>query len=190
MIPALGDGGVDLTALFGNAAPVVMEIGIGRAEALLAMAAADPDTNVLGADVHTPGIAAAVVGIVDAGIDNVRLVHGDALDFVGRLAPGSLAGVRIFFPDPWPKASKRHKRLVTDANLAALVPLVGPGGFVHLATDIADYAEQMAAVCAAHPELDGGLIDRPATRPETRYERKGLDAGRPPVDLWYVRSAP
>jgi len=169
--------------------PTVLEVGIGRAEALLAMAAADPDTDVIGVDVHTPGIAAAVAGITSAGLTNVRLVHGDVLEFIDRVPPGALAGIRVFFPDPWPKTNKRHKRLVTAANLDRLVPLLAPGGFVHLATDIDDYAEQMLAVCGAHPELRGGPIDRPAWRPETRYERKGLDAGRVPTDLWYTRVA-
>lgn len=177
---------LDLPATFGRVAPVVLEIGIGRAEALVAMAAADTATDVIGVDVHTPGIAAGVLGITSLGLTNLRLVHGDALEFVDRLAPASLAGLRIFFPDPWPKPNKRHKRLVTAANVELFVGLLAPGGFFHLATDIADYAEQMQAVCAAHRGLEGGLIARPPWRPETRYERKGLDAGRTPIDLWYV----
>lgn len=167
--------------------PTVLEIGIGRGEALLAMAAAEPDVDVIGVDVHTPGIAAVIAGGLSAGLTNIRLVHGDVLEFAARLAPGALAGIRIFFPDPWPKASKRHKRIVVPANVERLVALLEPGGFLHLATDIADYAEQMREVCAAHPELDGGVIPRPAWRPETRYERKGLDAGHQVTDLWYLR---
>lgn len=170
------------------AAPTVLEIGIGRGEALLAMAAADPDVDVIGVDVHTPGIAAVIAGGVPARLTNIRLVHGDVLEFVDRLAPASLAGIRIFFPDPWPKASKRHKRIVVPDNVARFVELLVPGGYLHLATDIADYAEQMEQVCGAHPDLTGGRIERPVWRPETRYERKGLDAGRQVTDLWYVRA--
>ncbi len=167
--------------------PTVLEIGIGRGEALLAMAAAEPDLDVIGVDVHTPGIAAVIAGGLALGLGNVRLVHGDVLEFADRIGPAALAGIRIFFPDPWPKASKRHKRIVTSANVERFVTLLAPGGFLHLATDIDDYAEQMTAVCGAHRELAGGPIERPAWRPETRYERKGLDAGRTVTDLWYSR---
>lgn len=170
--------------------PTVLEIGIGRGEALLAMAAAEPGTDVIGVDVHTPGIAAVIAAGLATGLTNVRLVHGDVLEFVDRLGPASLVGIRIFFPDPWPKASKRHKRIVTPANVDRFVARLVPGGFLHLATDIADYAEQMEQVCAAHAELTGGAIPRPAWRPETRYERKGLDAARTVTDLWYTRVAP
>lgn len=165
----------------------VLEIGIGRGEALLAMAAGDPATDVIGVDVHTPGIAYVVSGIVEHGLTNVRLVHGDVLEFLPRIPHGSLAGIRIFFPDPWPKPSQRHKRLVTEANVARLVGLLEPGGFLHLATDIDDYAEQMQEVCAARGDLAGGVVPRPAERPVTRYEAKGIDAGRTPVDLYYVK---
>jgi len=169
--------------------PTVLEIGIGGGEALLAMAAADPDTDVIGVDVHTPGIAAVVQAIVAERRGNMHLVDGDVLEFAGRLPAGGLAGISIFFPDPWPKQSQRWRRLVTAEHVDRLVPTLAPGGYVHLATDIADYAEQMVAVCGAHPELHGGPIERPATRPVTRYERKGLDAGRTIVDLWYIRGA-
>lgn len=170
--------------------PTVLEIGIGRGEALLVMATAEPDIDVIGVDVHTPGIAAVIAGGLATGLTNVRLVHGDVLEFVDRLAPAALAGIRMFFPDPWPKSSKQHKRIVVPANVDRLVALLAPGGYLHLATDIADYAEQMERVCAAHPELTGGPIPRPTWRPETRYERKGLDAGRTVTDLWYLRAPP
>jgi tRNA (guanine-N7-)-methyltransferase len=176
-----------LTELFGREAPVVLEIGIGRGEALLAMAAADPATDVIGVDVHTPGIAAVVLGITNDGLTNIRLVHGDVLEFLDRLEPGLLAGVRVFFPDPWPKLSQRHKRLITQANLGRFVGALAPGGWLHLATDIGDYADQMRSVCAGNPELAGGPVERPAWRPLTRYEQRGLDAGRTVTDLWYTR---
>lgn len=183
-------GRAELSQEFGRHAPVILEIGIGRGEALLAMARADPATDVIGVDVHTPGIAAVVLGITEHELTNIRLVHGDALELLDRVEPATFAGLRVFFPDPWPKASQRHKRLITPANLHRLVPALEPNGFIHLATDIADYAEQMQEVCAAHAELEGGPIPRPDWRPETRYERRGLDAGRSVTDLWYVRRAP
>jgi tRNA (guanine-N7-)-methyltransferase len=178
---------VELAELFGREAPVVLEVGIGRGEALLAMATADRTTDVVGVDVHTPGIAAVVLGITNDDVTNIRLVHGDVLEFLDRLEPGVLAGIRVFFPDPWPKLSQRHKRLITPANLDRFVAALNDGGSLHLATDIADYAAQMQAVCGAHPSLTGGPIERPDWRPLTRYEQRGLDAGHTVTDLLYQR---
>ena len=183
--PRLARG--ELTELFGREAPVVLEVGIGRGEALLAMATADPSTDVIGVDVHTPGIAAVVLGITNGDLTNIRLVHGDVLELLDRLAPGVLAGIRVFFPDPWPKLSQRHKRLITPANLDRFAAALDDGGCLHLATDIADYAAQMQAVCGAHPSLTGGPIARPDWRPSTRYEQRGLAAGHTVSDLWYQR---
>jgi tRNA (guanine-N7-)-methyltransferase len=180
-------GRAELTELFDRQAPVVLEIGIGRGEALVAMAEAEPATDVIGVDVHTPGIAAVVLAITNAHRVNIRLVHGDVLELLDRLEPGVLAGIRVFFPDPWPKLSQRHKRLIMPANLDRLVATLEPGGWLHLATDIGDYAEQMRSVCAGHAELTGGPIARPDWRPLTRYEQRGVEAGRPVTDLWYNR---
>lgn len=181
--------------LFGSthpivAVPTVMEVGIGLGEALIDMSAADPDTNVIGIDPHTPGMAKVLAAIEADGRTNVRLVHGDALLFLERLPESCLAGVRVFFPDPWPKPGQHHKRIISTDRLAAIVRRIEPGGWLHLATDIDHYAAQMIRVCGEHPELTGGVIDRPsgpAARPITRYERKGLDAGRNTTDLWYRR---
>jgi len=176
--------------LFESFGPVVVEIGIGLGEALIDMSAADPATNVIGIDVHTPGMAKVLAAIEADGRTNVRLVHGDALLFLDRLPESSLAGVRVFFPDPWPKPGQHHKRIISTDRLAAIVGRIEPGGWLHLATDIDHYAAQMIRVCGEHTDLAGGVIERPtgrATRPITRYERKGLDAGRATTDLWYIR---
>jgi tRNA (guanine-N7-)-methyltransferase len=138
--------------------------------------------------VHTPGIASTLAAIDAEGLANVRLVHGDALGFLPRLPPSSLEGVRIFFPDPWPMARHHLRRIVRPDVVAELVIRLRPGGWLHLATDIDDYADQMRTVCGAHPALSAGRIDDRAGRPSTRYERKGIDAGRTAVDLWYNRS--
>lgn len=175
----------DPVATFGRRAPLVVDIGIGLGDTLTEMAAADPDTDVIGCDVHTPGIASTLARIETMQLTNVRLVHGDALVFLDRIAPGSLAGIRIYFPDPWPKARHRHRRMTNEAHVDRFVRLLAPGGFLHVATDIADYATQTQRVCDAHDSLVGGIIDRPASRPVTRYEQKGLDAGRTITDLWY-----
>ena len=178
---------LDLADVFGRHGEVVLDIGIGVGDTLLTMAAAQPELDVIGVDVHTPGIAHVLAGIEHDGLTNVRLVHGDALQFVSRVPLGSLTGIRIFFPDPWPKARHHHRRLVREDNVATLVGLLGTDGWLHLATDNDDYAEQMQLVCDAHPRLIGGPIPRPAARPMTRYEQKGIDADHTVVDFWYNR---
>jgi tRNA (guanine-N7-)-methyltransferase len=176
---------VDRRAVFGRDAPLVFDIGIGLGDTLTRMAEGEPDVDVIGCDVHTPGIASTLARIEQHGLTNVRLVHGDALVFADRLPEGSLAGIRLYFPDPWPKARHRQRRMVSEANVDRLSGLLAPGGFVHVATDIADYAAQTERVCGAHHDLDGGVVERPDWRPVTRYERKGLAAGRAVTDLIY-----
>lgn len=178
----------DPVAAFGRSAPVVIDVGIGFGDSLTTMAAGDPDTDLIGCDVHTPGIASTLARIESSGLANVRLVHGDALVFFDRVIPRSLAGIRVYFPDPWPKARHRHRRMTSDANIDRFVGLLAAGGSFHLATDTDDYAIQTKRVCDRHPELVGGVIDRPEWRPETRYERKGLAAGRSITDLLYRRT--
>ena len=183
-------GGVlDLDDVFGHSANVVLDIGFGIADALLEMALAEPDLDVIGVEVHTPGIAGALAAIEQHARTNVRLVHGDALLFLDRLEDGSLAGVRILFPDPWPKARHQHRRLVRDDVVARLVALLRVGGWLHLATDNEGYAGQMRRVCDAHPGLQGGPVARPPARPLTRYEQKGIEAGHTVVDFRYSRVA-
>jgi len=179
---------LDLGVVFGRSGSVVLDIGIGVGDTLLTMAAQQTELDVIGVDVHTPGIAHTLAGIEEQELTNVRLVHGDALPFLDRLPAQSLAGIRIFFPDPWPKARHHHRRLVRDDVVARLVALLRPDGWLHVATDNDDYAEQMQLVCDAHPGLTGGSIPRPPERPLTRYEQKGMEAGHTVVDFWYKRA--
>jgi tRNA (guanine-N7-)-methyltransferase len=181
----------DLAELFVPPVPVVLEIGSGMGEATLAMAAADPGTGIVAVDVHTPGIGALLAGAERMSLGNVRVCVGDAVELMDRLAPGSLAGIRAFFPDPWPKVRHHKRRLVQPAFVRRCAQLLAPEGTLHLTTDIADYAEQMLAVCAAEPLLEGTAGEfqpRPAWRPETGYERRGRAAGRPSVDLIWRRA--
>jgi tRNA (guanine-N7-)-methyltransferase len=177
---------LDLPGEFGRAGPFVVEIGFGAGEGLIALAASRPEECVIGVDVHTSGLAAVVDAVDSRGWTHVRVVDGDALEFIRRLAPGALDEVRVFFPDPWPKARQRRRRLVQAEVVGALTDRLRVGAILRLSTDIADYAAQMAEVCAAEPRLRGGVVARPAWRPVTRYERRGLDAGRTVVDLEYV----
>lgn len=185
-LPEVGDP-LDPVEVFGREAPLVVDVGIGHGESLTTMAAADPGTDVIGCDVHTPGIASTLARLDATGSTNVRLVHGDALVFLDRITTGTLAGIRIYFPDPWPKARHRHRRMVSEEHVDRFARLLAPGGFLHVATDIDDYAAQTERVCGAHPELVGGVVDRPDWRPVTRYECKGLAAGRTITDLFYRR---
>ena len=169
----------------GDTAPV-LDIGFGGGEGLVALAAAQPDQPIVGVEVHTPGIAFVLGEVETRDWRHVRVVDTDVLEFLPRVPLASLAGVRLWFPDPWPKTKQRHRRLFRPDVVTALVDRVRPGGFMHIATDIAEYARQVQEVAAAEPRLQGGVVPRPSWRPETRYERRGLAAGRSPVDLIYT----
>ncbi|HET9653987.1 MAG TPA: tRNA (guanine(46)-N(7))-methyltransferase TrmB [Kineosporiaceae bacterium] len=185
-----GDAPLDPFALFGRVAPLVVEIGFGHGEATLAMAAADPGRDVLAIDVHRAGAGALLRDLDLAGLTNVRVVVGDAVPVLrDRLGPGVLDEVRVYFPDPWPKA-RHHKRRLVAAPFVALVAsrlrpagTLGaddPGGRLHCATDWEPYAEQMLAVVEADPRLHngcGGFAPRPSWRPRTRFEEQGLAKG-------------
>jgi tRNA (guanine-N7-)-methyltransferase len=171
--------------VFGTTGEVVLDIGFGGGEALIEVAETRPHEHVIGIDVHTPGVAAILEAIENRGLRNVRVVDGDVLDFMGRIPPGSLGAIRIFFPDPWPKRQQQSRRLIRADVVARLVALLRTGGSLHLATDAADYAKQIREVCDADPVLSGGLIERPSWRPITRFEQRAIDEGRPAVDLVY-----
>jgi tRNA (guanine-N7-)-methyltransferase len=179
---------LDLHTVFGRTAPVVLDIGFGGGETTIALARARPDEDVLAIDVHTPGVGRLLEAIERDGLRNVRVVEGDATIFVERLPPASLAEVRVLFPDPWPKVRQRHRRLLSERFVAALVDRLAPGGSLHVATDVEDYARHVLAVCAADGRLAGGIVARPAWRPTTRFEQRALDEGRSAIDLRFTRS--
>lgn len=183
-VPATGE--LDLAALFPGL-PVVLEIGFGMGEATAHMAQADPGTGILASDIHTPGVLRLLTLVEREGISNVRVAHGDALELLAEQVPkASLAGVRVFFPDPWPKARHHKRRLVQSPAVSLVVSRIEPGGFLHLATDVADYAALMLDVVNSEPLLHNdyqGFAPRPADRPLTRYEARGCDNGRPVADL-------
>ncbi|WP_035859008.1 tRNA (guanosine(46)-N7)-methyltransferase TrmB [Cryptosporangium arvum] len=186
-----GDGPLDLSTLFGRDAPVVLEIGFGMGITTLAMAEADPGTDLIAADVHTPGVGALLRGLHERGLDNVRVLNGDGAELLAQRIPsGSLAGIRVYFPDPWPKA-RHHKRRLVDAEFAALVAdRLAPGGRLHCATDWEHYAQQMVAVLTAEPGLElehGGPVERPEWRPVTKYEARGMARGHAVADIFAVR---
>jgi tRNA (guanine-N7-)-methyltransferase len=178
---------LDLGDVFGAGRPVVLDIGFGGGEGLVEMATARPDECVIGVEVHTPGVARVVDAIEAGGWTHVRVVEGDVLDFLPRLAPASLEGVRIWFPDPWPKQRQQHRRLVRADVVPFLVDRLRVGGTLHVASDIADYIRHTERVVTAESRLRGGRVDRPAWRPLTRFEQRGLREGRTATDLVYER---
>lgn len=178
----------DLDAWFGRSAPLVIEIGSGIGEATAALAATRPELNVLALEVWVPGVADSLWRAAEAGAENIRWCSVDAAWFLEHLvAPDSLAGLWTFFPDPWHK-KKHNKRRLVDADFAAMAARrLAPGAEWRLATDWEPYAEQMIEVLDAEPLLVGGVVERWAERPVTRFERKGLDKGRIITDLAYLR---
>ncbi len=175
---------LDLAALFGPDVPVVLDVGSGMGEATAAAAAADPGRGLLAVDVHTPGHGNLLRLAESRGLANVRVADGDArVLLTGMLGPGSLDEVRIWFPDPWPKARHAKRRLVSPAFLRLVASRLRPGGLLHVATDWAPYAGQVAAALEACPDLEVAATARPTARPVTRFERQGRAAGRPAHDL-------
>lgn len=179
---------VDLRAAFGRTAPLVVEIGPGTGESLVAMAAARPGVDVLAFEVYAPAVAQLVGALARAQLDNVRIVAANAAEGLQHLLDeATVTELWTFFPDPWPKA-RHHKRRLVDADFAALASSrLVPGGRWRLATDWADYARQMREVLDAQPGLVREPGGRWADRPVTRFEARGLAAGREVSDLTYVR---
>ena len=183
----LGSEPLDLAAVFGRVAPVVLDIGFGMGGATLEMAAADPDRDVIAVDVHTPGAGALQRDLDTAGRSNIRVLVGDVMPVLRDMLPsGSLDEIRIFFPDPWPKVRHRKRRLYSPAFAALAADRLRPGGRLHSATDWAPYAAQMLEVVRGEPLLSNehaGYAPRPPWRPVTRFERQGLAKGHEIFDL-------
>ncbi|GAB3989266.1 tRNA (guanosine(46)-N7)-methyltransferase TrmB [Nocardioides marmoraquaticus] len=178
----------DWDEVFGRSAPRVVEIGSGVGEATAVLAAARPEVDVVALEVWRPGVAATLGELAAAGADNVRLLSVDAVWCLEHLfAPGSVSELWTFFPDPWPKKRHHKRRLVTREFAALVGSRLVPGGSWRLATDWAEYAEQMRAVLDAEPALEGGAVPRWDERPVTKFERKGVTAGRGITDLRYRR---
>ncbi|MER8072481.1 tRNA (guanosine(46)-N7)-methyltransferase TrmB [Streptomyces sp. NPDC094034] len=184
---------LDPDEMFGGL-PVVLEIGFGMGEATARMAADDPDTGILAVDVHTPGQGNLLRLAEENGLTNIRVANGDAIILLREMLPAeSLAGLRIYFPDPWPKKRHHKRRLIQREFLTLAAGRLKPGAVLHCATDWEPYAEQMLAELTAHPgfentQRDGGYAARPAFRPLTRFEGQGLDKGHVVHDLLFRRA--
>ena len=182
---------IDAPALFGRTAPLVLEIGFGMGHTTAEIAQARPDTDFIGVEVYTPGVGSLLRHIDTRGLRNLRIVQADAVEVLKtRIAPASLAGVHIYFPDPWPKARHHKRRLIQPPLVALLASRLAPGGYLHCATDWQHYAEQMLDVLCAEPVLCNtaeGFAPRPEWRPLTKFEQRGMRLGHGVWDLIFQR---
>jgi tRNA (guanine-N7-)-methyltransferase len=183
----------DLDAVFGRAAPKVLEIGSGMGETTAAIALAHPENDYLAVEVHTPGVGSLLKRVAELELANVRVVQHDAVEVLqDMIAPAALDGVHLFFPDPWPKKRHHKRRLVQPAFAVLLASRLRPGGYVHAATDWQDYADQIRAVLSAEAALENtaaGFAERPETRPVTKFEQRGLALGHRVWDVVFRRRA-
>ncbi|GAB3776625.1 tRNA (guanosine(46)-N7)-methyltransferase TrmB [Ramlibacter monticola] len=182
---------IDLAEAFGRAAPTVLEIGFGMGEATAHIAGLMPEKNFLCCEVHTPGVGALLKRIGDLGLTNIRIVQHDAVEVLEHmLAPEALAGVHIFFPDPWHKARHNKRRLVQPHFLAKLLPRLQAGGYLHCATDWEPYAQQMLEVLSAEHQLRNSahaFAPRPEYRPLTKFENRGIRLGHGVWDVVFTK---
>nr|WP_081655791.1 tRNA (guanosine(46)-N7)-methyltransferase TrmB [Amycolatopsis vancoresmycina] len=190
-VSELPPGPLDFTAWFGREAPVMLEIGSGMGETTSQLAAAAPELNYVAAEVYDPGLGQLMLRAENLGVENLRLLHGDAVVLLTEhVERDTLHGVRLFFPDPWPK-KKHHKRRIVSPSFAALVASrLAPGGTFHMATDWENYAEQMLEVCSAEPSLKNrydGWAPRPEWRPVTKFEQRADVEGRVSHDLIFEK---
>ncbi len=183
---------LDFTAAFGRSTPTILEIGFGMGETTAHIAAQQPETNFLGIEVHTPGVGALLKRAAELNLQNLRVVQHDAVDVVRHMIPAAcLAGVHVFFPDPWPKKRHHKRRLLQAPFVRLLAERLAPEGYVHVATDWQDYAEEVLATLRAEPLLVNTATDfapRPSYRPLTKFEQRGLALGHGVWDLVFRRS--
>jgi tRNA (guanine-N7-)-methyltransferase len=178
---------LDLGKSFGRAAPRILEIGFGMGETTAAIAQQHPENDYLGIEVHGPGVGGLLQRVAALGLKNVRVIQHDAVEVLQQMiAPAALDGVHLFFPDPWPKKRHHKRRLLQPVFAALLASRMKPGAYLHAATDWEDYAAQMLEVLAAEASLKNtaaGFAERPASRPQTKFEGRGLKLGHKVWDL-------
>lgn len=191
-IVPFADAPLDLRATFGRDAPTVMEIGFGMGDATAHIASVLPDIDFLCCEVHEPGVGALLKQVGERALGNIRIVQHDAVQVLERMiAPASLAGVHVFFPDPWHKKRHHKRRLIQPPFVALLTSRIAPGGYLHGATDWEPYAQQMLQVLSAEPALANtadGFAPRPDYRPPTKFEKRGLRLGHGVWDLVFRKA--
>lgn len=186
-------GVLDLDATFGRQAPRILEIGCGMGETTAIIAAAHPQHDFLGIEVHTPGVGSLLKEIATRELSNLRVIQHDAVEVLrDMIPPGSLSGIHVFFPDPWPKKRQQKRRLIQPGFVALLASRLTPSGYLHCATDWEDYANQMLEVLSGEALLTNMAKDftpRPPYRPQTKFESRGLRLGHGVWDLVFRRKA-
>ncbi len=194
-LPRLGipfaPGPLDFARAFGRTAPVVLEIGFGMGETTAAIADAHPEQDFLGVEVHAPGVGALLKNVAARGLTNVRVIRHDAVDVVTQMIPErSLAGIHVYFPDPWPKKRHHKRRLLQPGFVRLLASRLAPGGYLHAATDWEEYAQEILATFSAEPLLANtadGFAPRPEWRPLTKFEARGMKLGHGVWDILHRR---
>jgi tRNA (guanine-N7-)-methyltransferase len=182
---------LDFPALFGRTAPVVVEVGSGMGETTALIARENPDTDYLAIEVHAPGVGSLLKRLAEESIGNVRVVQHDAVEVLREMVPAaSLAGLHVFFPDPWPKKRHHKRRLIQPAFARLAAERLAPGGYIHVATDWEAYAEHVLAVLSGEQFLQNtaeNYAPRPAARPQTKFERRGIRLGHGVWDIVFTR---
>ncbi len=180
---------LNITSLFPTADEVVLEIGFGMGEATALIARDFPGTGYLAVEVHKPGIGKLMARVEELALSNIRIIEGDAHPIITTMIPDkSVDGVHLFFPDPWPKKRHNKRRIVNAEFLALIHPKIKDGGFFHIATDWASYAEYIEEVFAASPLFTGGIVERPEWRPVTRFEGQGITKDHQVTDFRYFKN--
>jgi len=183
---------LDFPAIFGREAPVILEIGFGMGRTTADIAQAHPQNNYLGVEVHTPGVGSLLKEIQVRGLSNVRIIQHDAVEVLTHmLADAALAGIHVYFPDPWPKKRHHKRRLIQTGFVALLAQKLASGTYLHCATDWEEYALQMLEVLSAEPRLKNtaaGFAPRPQWRPVTKFEQRGLKLGHGVWDLLFEKN--
>jgi tRNA (guanine-N7-)-methyltransferase len=187
----VGAAPLDFDRAFGRRAPRVLEIGFGMGETTAAIARMRPDDDFLAIEVHSPGVGSLLRRIVESGLTNVRVIRHDAVEAVAAMIPaGSLAGIHVFFPDPWPKKRHHKRRLLQAPFVHELALRLAPGGYLHVATDWEEYAQEILATLDAEPllvNIADGFAPRPDYRPLTKFEARGLKLGHEVRDIRFRR---
>jgi len=179
---------IDIPSLFPNVKNVILEIGFGMGEATALIGRDFPETGFIAVEVHKPGIGKLMARIEELELSNIRIIEGDAHPILRTMiADGSLDGVHLFFPDPWPKKRHNKRRIVNERFLELIAPKIKKDGFIHIATDWVPYAEYIQEVFAPSAVFTGGVVDRPEWRPVTRFEGQGITKDHQVTDLRYFK---
>jgi tRNA (guanine-N7-)-methyltransferase len=183
---------IDYIELFSRSAPTILEIGFGMGETTATIAATNPQNNYVAIEVHTPGVGNLLKEIDAQQLANLRIVQHDAIEILRDMIPAaSLAGIHIFFPDPWPKKRHHKRRLIQAPLVKTLCEKLQPGAYIHVATDWQEYAEHILATLSAEPLLNNsadGYAPRPTYRPLTKFEQRGLKLGHGVWDIIFTRN--